>query len=159
MKKILTLILVAMILSNLVFAQNVPSKSYDMGKQENVTKKSDSNDITFSFSISEGMITSVVIIGELAILLLVLYYWKRTRDDSKSEVDHSYKKNIKAIRNEQIRPILNSKISSQRKTLKKYIKKKPIDTRTITSVARKMSIAKSEIFLATRIQQLQNQAR
>lgn len=159
MKKVqLTLILV-MILGNIIFAQDEPSKSYDMGKQARVTNNSDSNDFTFSFSISEGMITTAVIFGEIVILLLVLYYWKRTRNDSKSEADLSYKKNIRAIRDERIRPALNSKSSSQRKALKKYVQNKAIDGRTISTVAKKMSIAKSEIFLATRIQQLQNQTR
>lgn len=148
-----------MVLSHLILAQNEPSKSYDMGEQANVTNKSNSNDFTFSFSISEGMITTAVIIGELGILLLVLYYWKRTRDDSKSNVDQTYKKNIKAIRNERVKPKINTKTSLQRKGLKKFVKRNPIDGRTITSAAKKMSIAKSEIFLATRIQQLQSQTR
>lgn len=159
MKKVVIILFLVTVLGNLSLAQSEPTKSYDMDKQASVTKKSDPNDFTFSFSISERMITTAVIVGELVILLLVLYYWKRTRDDSKSEIKPSFKKNIRAIREERIRPTLSSKTSIKRKELQKYVQKTQINGRTITSAAKKMSIAKSEIFLATRIQQLQKQTR
>lgn len=159
MKKVLIIIFLVTVLGNLLLAQSKTSKSYDMDKQVNVTKKNDPNVFTFSFSISEGMITTAVIVGELVILLLVLYYWKRTREDSKREVRPSYKKNIRAIRDERIRPTMDVNASLKRKDLRKYVQKRPINSSTITSAAKKMCIAKSEIFLATRIQQLQNQTR
>ena len=159
MKKVLIILFLVTVLSNISLAQSKTSKSYDMDKQVNVTKKNDPNEFTFSFSISERMITTAVIVGELVILLLVLYYWRRTRKDSKREVRPSYKKNIRAIRDERIRPTMDAKASLKRKELKKYVQKRTINSSTITSTAKKMSIAKSEIFLATRIQQLQNQTR
>ena len=159
MKKIISILLSILVLSNVLPAQNINSKTYDMSSDSKIVKNNNVEERFFTTDVSERIITTSVIIGEAIILLLVLFYWKRTRNDSKTEVDYSYKRNIRAIRDERIKPIPNLEITSKRKHLRKRIKTKALNGRTITSTAKKLSIAKGEVFLATRIQQLQNQTR
>lgn len=154
MKKIIFLILAVFTLT--ISAQ---SKPYDMKNSAEAIKVDEQTSSIFGISASERIITTSVVFGELAILVLVLFYWKRTRSDSKKLNVKRYKKNIRAIRDERIKPTDINKNSSRRKSLTNAIEKKRLTGETITSTAKKLSIAKGELFLAAKIQQLQNQTR
>ena len=154
MKKIIFLILAVFTLT--ILAQ---SKPYDMENSAEVVKVNDQSDSIFGVNASERIITTGVVFGELIILVLVLFYWKRTRTDSKQSVINRYKKNIRAIRDERIKPIIINKNSSRRRSLTNSIEKKTFTGKSITSTAKKLSIAKGELFLAAKIQQLQKQTR
>ncbi len=154
MKKILFLILTVLTLT-----LSAQSKPYDMKKSAEVVEANEQTGSIFGNSASERIITTSVVFGELAILVLVLFYWKRTRTDSKKFDTNRYKKNISAIRDERIKPTVRNKNSSRRKSLANAIEKKRLTGKTITSTAKKLSIAKGELFLAAKIQQLQNQTR
>jgi hypothetical protein len=85
-----------------------------------------------------------------------LYYWKRTRNDKRTSLKSVFKKNIKAIRDERVKPHIDSEKSRKRAYIKDKIKFNNLSSRNVISEARKLSISKGELFLAARINQLQN---
>ncbi len=159
MKNAIKILLALLVCGSIIFAQNNSSKTYDMSSEAKIEKQEGNNDYILVTATSERIITTSVIVGEVILLLLVLFYWKRTRDDSKDGATNTYKRNINAIREERVRPNLNAKDSLRRRALKEQIKSIPLNGKTVTSTAKKLSIAKGELFLASRIQQLQNQTR
>ena len=154
MKKVLFLIVILFTLT-----LSAQSKPYDMGNSAETAKIDEQTGSIFGGSASERIITTSVFFGELAILVLVLVYWKKTRTDSKQSNVNRYKKNIRAIRDERIKPNVLNENSSKRKAIPKVIEKKRLTAKSITSTAKKLSISKGELFLAAKIQQLQNQTR
>ena len=104
---------------------------------------------------SERIFTTAIVVSELALLLGILYYWKKTRVESKTTNKSTFKKNIQALRLERIKYFEDEKLSSKRRMLFSKINKKIIDGRFITAKAKRLSVAKGEIFLAARIKQLQ----
>ena len=106
-------------------------------------------------SISERVFTTAIVVSELALLLGILFYWKKTRVESKTTNKNTFKRNIQALRHERIRYFENEKLSSKRKMLFSKINKKIIDGRFITAKAKRLSVSKGEVFLAARIKQLQ----
>jgi hypothetical protein len=154
MKKVLFLIIILFTMT-----LSAQSKPYDMGNSAEITAINEQTGSIFGSNASERIITTSVVFGELAILVLVLVYWKKTRTDYKESNVNRYKKNIRAIRDERIKPTVLNKNSSKRKAMPKLIEKKKLTARSITSTAKKLSISKGELFLAAKIQQLQNQTR
>ncbi len=154
MKKVLFLIIILFTMT-----LSAQSKPYDMGNSDEITAINEQTGSIFGSNASERIITTSVVFGELAILVLVLVYWKKTRTDYKESNVNRYKKNIRAIRDERIKPTVLNKNSSKRKAMPKLIEKKKLTARSITSTAKKLSISKGELFLAAKIQQLQNQTR
>lgn len=106
--------------------------------------------------VPERIITTSVIVSEIVILFLLLFYWRKTKNDAKVRTQNIYKKNIRAIRDERIKPQNNLDLIAKRKSLQKYKMLNSLDGKSITNRAKKMSIAKGELFLAARINQLQN---
>jgi len=64
-----------------------------------------------------------------------------------------------AIRDERVKPIMDIKVSRKRRSLNNLSIIKKLNGKTITSTAKKLSVAKGELYLAARIQQMQEQAR
>lgn len=156
MKRIIIIILLTTIWSVIICAQNTP---YDMKDDVQVVKDKENLGFFLGNDVSERILTTSLIIGELVILGLVLFYWKRTRTDSKKSKKNIFKRNIKAIRDERIKPIVVNKYTSKRKQLTSLFYKKNVTGKIITSTAKKMSLAKGELFLAAKIQQLQEQSK
>ncbi len=65
----------------------------------------------------------------------------------------NYKRNIQAIRDERVKPKIDIKVSSKRRRLNNLKIIKNLNGKTITSTAKKLSVAKGELFLAAKIQQ------
>lgn len=154
MKKILFLLVTLITLT--LLAQ---SKTYEIRNIAETAKIDEQTGSVFGSSASERIITTSVVFGELAILVLILFYWKKIRTESKQSNNNRYKKNISAIRDERIKPALINKNSAIRKELPKVIGKNRLTAKLITSTAKKLSISKGELFLAAKIQQLQDQTR
>ena len=133
MKKVIFIILT---LSTLTISAQ--TKPYDMKNSAEVVNVNNQSNSIFGANASERIITTSVVFGELMILVLVLFYWKRTRTDSKQLNTNRYKKNIKAIRDERIKPIIINKNSSRRKSLANSIDKKTLTGKSITSTAKKL---------------------
>ncbi|MCW8849375.1 MAG: hypothetical protein OQJ81_05290 [Melioribacteraceae bacterium] len=144
---------------NFTIAQEELSKPYDMNNEKIVITESENNNSILGIEITERIITTSVIIGELGILLFVLFYWKKTRTDSSCKGKNIYKRNIMAIRDERVKPIMDIKVSRKRRSLNNLSIIKKLNGKTITSTAKKLSVAKGELYLAARIQQMQEQAR
>jgi hypothetical protein len=130
------------------------------GQTNNVKQEKNTNTEVVSgtnewSAVSERVFTTVIVISELALLLGILFYWKKTRGESKVTNKNTFKKNIQALRLERIKYYEDEKLSTKRKTLYSKINAKTIDGRFITAKAKRLSISKGEIFLATRIRQLQ----
>ena len=159
MKNKPAIIFLLLLCVNFIFAQENLSKPYDMKNGKTINNESGSNNLIMGIEISERLITTSVIVGELGILLFVLYYWKKTRNDESNKGNNIYKKNIQAIRDERVKPILNIKTSNKRRKLNSMTIIKKLNGKTITSTAKKLSVAKGELFLAAKIQQMQKQAR
>jgi hypothetical protein len=158
MRKLVSIFLLVMLFAIHLEAQNDSFEKYDMSKDKSLSKIEESANSILGAS-SERIITSSVIIGEVIILFTLLFYWKRTRNDSNSKKNEIYRKNIRAIRDERVKPNLISELSKKRKTLKKHKILNSLNGKSITNTAKKMSIAKGELFLAARITQLQKQNR
>lgn len=151
MKKVVILIIFVLVSSSIVFSQefnlgNSISKSSNSGK----IYKSDAN---------EKIFTNGIIFLEVTILVMVLYYWKKTHSDSKKNIKSTYKKNIKAIRDERVKPTFDKEISKKRKALNKLIIVKELNGRNISKKARAFNIAKGELYLAAKIHSLTRQVR
>lgn len=131
------------------------SLNIETGKTASISNAEKSSDPILDY-VPERIITTSVIIGEIVILFLLLFYWKKTRGDAKVKTQNTYKKNIRAIRDERIKPQNNLDLSAKRKSLQKFKILNSLDGKSITNRAKKMSIAKGELFLAARINQLQN---
>lgn len=157
MKIIYLQIFMLVIINFGLIAQTNSYKTYDMKNKTHVENKYEAEKAGFFEDVPERVITTGVVVGEILILLFVLYYWKRTRDDSKSGSSNIYKNNIKAIRNERINPKLIMSKHKNRKLLSKSINYSSVNGSTISRKAKKLSVAKGELFLATRIHQLQKQ--
>ncbi len=106
-------------------------------------------------AISERIFTTVIVLSELALLLGILFYWKKTYSEGKTNNKSIFKKNIQALRQERIKYYEDEKLSLKRKMLKTKINKSTIDGKFITVKAKRLSISKGEVFLAARIKQLQ----
>jgi len=159
MKKLSIQLILLIILGSSLIAQVKSSKPYDMKDNSRIEKKNESDKSSIFSAIPERVITTSVIVGEILILLFVLYYWKKTKDDDKTGSKNTFKNNIKAIREERINPKLITKMDNKRGSLENRININSINGKTISSTARKLSIAKGELFLIAKINQLQNQSR
>lgn len=153
MKKI-TILILFITLNIYSQAESNSTLSTDNGKNVNVSETNTATSI--SENISERILTTSVIIGEVVILFLLLFYWKKTRNESKVNSVSTFKRNIQAIRDERIKPQVNSDLSTKRKSLQKHKNLESLDGKSITTRAKKMSISKGELFLAARINQLQS---
>ncbi len=149
MKKILSILFVTIVLT---FVNNAQTKTNKNITIHNSAVNYENPKMNF---INERIFTTSIIISEIALLLGILFYWKKTYTESKIDNKTIFKKNIKALRNERIKYFENEKLSAIRKTLKTKIKKKIIDGKFITAKAKQMKISKGEIFLAQRLKQLQ----
>lgn len=154
-----TIIFLLLLCLNFTFAQEDLSKPYDMNNGKTIINESSNNNSIMGIEISERLITTSVIVGELGILLFVLFYWKKTRKDGTNKGKQIYKRNIQAIRDERVKPIMNINTSNKRRKLNSMPIIKKLNGKTITSTAKKLSVAKGELFLAAKIQQMQNEAR
>ena len=114
-------------------------------------------DKLFSDTSTERMITTSEIFAELAVLFLVLYFWKKTKKDKNINSNSIYKRNIKAIRDERINPNMIEAGKKSRRSLIKALKPDSLNSRKLTLNAKKLSIAKGELLLAARIKQIQDQ--
>lgn len=156
MKNILIILIMIISWSCTISAQDQLQQSSDMrNASNNVIDK----EVTLMDGISERVVTTSIIIGEIIILFLIVFYWKRTRNDSRKGARRIFKNNIQAIRNERVLPINNKKTCTKRRSLESQLKMKSLDGKSITNTAKKLSISKGELFLAARIQQLQSQGR
>ncbi len=108
---------------------------------------------------TEKLLTNGIIIFEFTILLMVLFYWKKTRRNVKKQIDPSLKKNIQAMRNENFNYVRSKIDVKKRKSLKKIVKDFTLDSVNVNKKARELNIGKGEIFLAARIQKLSQQLR
>jgi len=156
MRKILIIMITILIFSNITFGQKrnnkVKIKSMATSEVPLVKKYNDTKG-----TISERVFTTAIIIGESILLLAIVGYWRRIKGDSVDESKSIFKKNINAIRLEKVRRFENKKLSMERKTLYSKIDKTLVDGKYITKKAKKLKVAKGEIFLATRIRQLSKQ--
>lgn len=159
MKNTLTIIIAMCFWGINLFAQNDLTKPYDMNNGSTIISEKESNDLFMSIDFSETTVTTVIIIGEIILLLGLIIYWKKSRSKSKPKNKNLYKNNIRAIRNERIKPNVNLKFTDKRRSLKNKLALSKLNGRTITSTAKKMAISKGEILLAAKIQQLQSQVK
>ncbi len=114
---------------------------------------------SFIAEYAERFLTTGVILGELFILLLILYYWKKTKEDSKVDTNKLLKRNIKLLRNEKVLNRVDTRNNGKRKSLINEFNFKRVNGKSITNKAKKLSISKGELFLAARIHQLSNRTR
>jgi len=146
-KKAITILILTFVLSGI---NNAQTNSIQNTSNQNV----ESTKTEWS-AVSERVFTTVIVVSELALLLGILYYWKKTRVESKTTNKSIFKKNIQALRLERVRYFENEKLSNKRKMLFTKINKKIIDGKFITAKAKRLSVSKGEVFLAARIKQLQ----
>ncbi len=151
MKKMVVLIIFVLVSNSIVCSQEF-NLGNDLGKSSSSSKiyESDAN---------ERIFTSGIIFLEVVILVMVLYYWKKTHSDLKKNVETTYKRNIKAIRDERVKPIFNKEISKKRKAINKLIEIKELNSRNISKKARVFDIAKGELYLAAKIHSLTQQVK
>jgi archaellum component FlaF (FlaF/FlaG flagellin family) len=159
MKRIIEAILIIIILVTPNMAKEKTNQPYDMKANSEVANTKSFEETVLQIEVSERMITTGIIITEIIILLSILYYWKRTREDKIIASKNIYKNNIKAIRNERIIPFRDNKTANKRRKLQKIINTQNLNGSTIANISKKLDVAKGELFLAAKIQQLQNQAR
>lgn len=159
MKVVSKILLVLVLWSLAIAAQNHSPKPYDTENKNSIAKVEKTLSSYVDSISAERIITTAVVVGEILILLIILFYWKKTREDSRVGVNDVYKKNIIAIRDERIKPIFNKNNSVKRVNLKNKINSKSLNGRTITRTAKKLAIAKGELFLIAKMKQLQEQAR
>lgn len=127
------------------------SFGYESANPDNVDYK------LFNKANTERVITTSAIIVELAVLFILLYYWKRTRKRNNKISNSVYRRNIKAIREERINPDIIAVSTKNRKSLTEILNSNPWHSRSLTASAKKLTIAKGEILLAARIKQMQDQ--
>lgn len=159
MRKILTIIIAMCIWGCSLLAQNNLTKPYDMNNGSTIISEKDSNNLFMGIDFSERVITTAIIIGEIVLLLGLIIYWKQSKGKSRPENKKLYKNNIRAIRDERIKPKADLKITDKRRTLKNKIALSKLNGKTITSTAKKMAISKGELLLAAKIKQLQSQVK
>ena len=146
-KKLLSILVIIFVFTSINNGQSI--RSNDANNKNIVTTKTEWS------AVSERVFTTAIVVSELALLLGILYYWKKTRIESKTINKSTFKKNIQALRLERIKYFENEKLSSKRRMLFSKINKKIIDGSFITAKAKRLSVSKGEIFLAARIKQLQ----
>ncbi len=155
MKKIFTQIFLGMCFSASTFAQSKSNSWYLNGISiiDEIKKE------IYFIENADRLITSGVILFELAFLIMILYYWKKTRFESKSIDENKYKKNIKALRDERIKPVINNSVTKKRNSLGKIINLNTLNGKTICAKAKELNISKGELYLAAKIKQLSSQTR
>ncbi|MBK7104422.1 MAG: hypothetical protein IPH62_03970 [Ignavibacteriae bacterium] len=154
MRKLVLTIFVFIILNVQLFAQD----NKNVLNENKNTESSITTESFISYS-TEKLLRNGIIVFEITVLLMVLFYWKKTRNNVKRQFDQSYKKNIQALRNEKF-TFVNDKVrSKKRKSLKKVMKSFVMDSANISKKARELNIGKGEIFLAAKIQKLYQQSR
>ena len=146
-KKLLSILVIIFVFTSINNGQSI--RSNDTNNKNIATTKTEWS------AVSERVFTTAIVVSELALLLGILYYWKKTRIESKATNKNTFKKNIQALRLERIKYFENEKLSSKRRMLFSKINKKIIDGSFITAKAKRLSVSKGEIFLAARIKQLQ----
>lgn len=151
------LLLIFFTVFNISFAQQ--SNPYDITHNTTNNRNDIITNTFWDSEISERILTTTVVLVEIVLLVFVLYYWKRTHTDNRKSSESILKKHIRAIRDEKIKLPIENNNSIKRKFLTKSINEKTINGKTITSKAKKFSVSKGELFLAIKIQQLQNQIR
>ena len=110
------------------------------------TKNSSSN-VSFP-NISSGVFSFLVfVLGSIIILSLV--FLRRVKIQSK-EISKQFRENIRLIREEKLRQPLDYTLTPVRKTLLEKIEN-CFDDKTISTLARKLEIAKGEIMLVNNI--------
>ena len=159
MKNTLTIIIAMCIWGNLILAQSDLTKPYDMNNGSSIISEKESNDSFLGIDISERIITTTIILGELILLLVLIFYWKKNRNNNPTKSKNVYKNNIRAIRDERVKPIVNLKVTAKRRGLKNKLSTNKLDGKIITLTAKKLAISKGELFLAAKIQQLQSQVK
>ena len=117
MKTNLTILFLLILCANFIFAQEDLSEPYDMNDGKTIINESENNNSILGIEITERVITTSVIVGELGILLFVLFYWKKTRTDGSIKGKNMFKRNIQAIRDERVKPTIDIKVSNKRKKL------------------------------------------
>lgn len=146
-KKLFSILVIIFVFTSINNGQSI--RSNDTNNKNIATTKTEWS------AVSERVFTTAIVVSELALLLGILYYWKKTRIESKTINKSTFKKNIQALRLERIKYFENEKLSSKRRMLFSKINKKIIDGSFITAKAKRLSVSKGEIFLAARIKQLQ----
>lgn len=109
------------------------------------------------YNFEERFITTVIIITEMVFLILILGYSQKVKKNFRIDSSKEFKQKIKALREEKIRYSINENLSNQRKIINSIVMANKVKGKTITETAKELSVAKGEILLATKIQQLQSQ--
>jgi len=159
MRSTMLILLNILFFTTLSLAQNYTPITYDMSDGNQIINQGEYNNSDARGSISERIVTTSVVVGEVIILFLIMFYWKKTRKNSKVNSGLVYRKNITAIREERVKQVLNKRESTLRVALNTKIKNTSLNSKSLTSKAKKLSIAKGELLLAARIHQLQEQTR
>ena len=154
MKRLITFVLSILLVFE-IFVQNQSLKPYDMNKGTQVNIEYLKIEAGIGSIFSDINLTSAIVIGEIVILVFVLYYWKKTKDENKQGYKNNLKNNIRALREERVR-ITNSN-GNRKKIIINKLNLKLVDSTTISNTAKKLSISKGEIFLAQRMKQMQDQ--
>ena len=151
MKKLLA-VFVFVLISNSIALSQETYMSDDFGASPSSGK-------IYKNELTERFFSSGIILLEVAILVMVLYYWKKTRSEVRKEEESTYKRNIKAIRDERVFPIFDKDISKKRKILNNLIAINELNGRNISNKARTYDISKGELYLAAKIHSLTQQVR
>ncbi|PID62457.1 MAG: hypothetical protein CR986_01430 [Ignavibacteriae bacterium] len=109
--------------------------------------------------LTESFLLMLIISFEVAILIVLSIYWRKEKIVSLVTKNKNIKKNIRAIRNEDLLDVKFKYPNKYRRTLLNKIKYKKLNDETLTKQAKKLSVAKGELFLAARLKQLQEQQR
>jgi hypothetical protein len=81
MRKIATIILFVLVVNNVLPQELASENQISSSSTFSKVYKSDAN---------ERIFTGGIILLEAAILVMILFYWKKTRNDTKNNVDSNY---------------------------------------------------------------------
>ena len=135
-------------------AQNMRKNDVHPNSGSAITKVEQRGQAIYWDQINERIITTSVIVIEIVVLFFILFYWKRTRKETFHKSNLHIKRNIKALREEKIRPIIDSNSNKNRKTIIDKINLRKLTSRNINNRSKKLSIGKGELILAAKINQM-----
>ncbi|MBK8945037.1 MAG: hypothetical protein IPM32_07145 [Ignavibacteriae bacterium] len=152
MKKLILIIFVLMNLNLQLFAQDAPK----VNSSNKISELNSLNQPIISYS-TEKLLTNSIIIIEFLLLVMILFYWKKSRNNSRNNYNKNFKKNIEALRNEKLTFTKNKIERKKIKLFAKVIKGVELDSAIVNKKARELNIGKGEILLAARIHKLSQQ--
>lgn len=106
--------------------------------------------------IKENIFSKLFISIEILFLLLIIFFWYKSKPKTVRIKKSVLKENIRKLREEKIDAVLNSRLSKIRSRL--VLQPIKIDGRNITAMAKRLSISKGEIHLAAKINLMMKQA-